>query len=115
MTPSVAAPAQIGDVYHDRYLVVKKLGWGHFSTVWLAKDMAFASKTGSGAEGVSGYHGSEYVALKIQKSASHYIDAAFDEIDLLSAVKKQVRFPETGSRKSDSFRVIALYNQRCLC
>jgi hypothetical protein len=24
----------IGDVYNARYRVVKKLGWGHFSTVW---------------------------------------------------------------------------------
>jgi hypothetical protein len=26
-------PVQIGDVYNKRYLVVQKLGWGHFSTV----------------------------------------------------------------------------------
>ena len=32
-------PVQIGDTYSDgRYVVVRKLGWGHFSTVWLAKD-----------------------------------------------------------------------------
>ena len=29
----------IGDKFNDRYLVVEKLGWGHFSTVWLAKDL----------------------------------------------------------------------------
>lgn len=29
-------PVRIGDVYgpNDRYVVVRKLGWGHFSTVW---------------------------------------------------------------------------------
>lgn len=32
-------PVHIGDSFSDgRYLVVRKLGWGHFSTVWLAKD-----------------------------------------------------------------------------
>lgn len=29
----------IGDKFNDRYVVVEKLGWGHFSTVWLAKDL----------------------------------------------------------------------------
>lgn len=45
---------RIGDVYHHgRYLVVKKLGWGHFSTVWLARDMSIAAPAddGGGEEG----------------------------------------------------------------
>lgn len=28
-----------GEIFVDRYQVVKKLGWGHFSTVWLCWDM----------------------------------------------------------------------------
>lgn len=28
----------ISDVYHGRYHVIRKLGWGHFSTVWLCQD-----------------------------------------------------------------------------
>lgn len=32
-------PVHIGDAFSDgRYIVVRKLGWGHFSTVWLARD-----------------------------------------------------------------------------
>lgn len=32
-------PVHVGDTFSDgRYLIVRKLGWGHFSTVWLAKD-----------------------------------------------------------------------------
>ena len=32
-------PVHIGDPFSDsRYIVVRKLGWGHFSTVWLARD-----------------------------------------------------------------------------
>lgn len=35
-------PVHIGDTFSDgRYIVVRKLGWGHFSTVWLAKDTKF--------------------------------------------------------------------------
>lgn len=29
----------VGDTFHDgRYVVEAKMGWGYFSTVWLAKD-----------------------------------------------------------------------------
>lgn len=32
-------PINIGDEFNSgRYLIVRKLGWGHFSTVWLARD-----------------------------------------------------------------------------
>jgi len=33
----------IGDELNDRYIVVRKLGWGHFSTVWLVKDKRYDS------------------------------------------------------------------------
>lgn len=32
-------PVVIGDVFDQRYRVVRKLGWGHFSTVWLCRDI----------------------------------------------------------------------------
>lgn len=39
-------PVKIGELYNTgRYVVVRKLGWGHFSTVWLVRD------TVSGREG----------------------------------------------------------------
>lgn len=31
-------PVKIGDRYNERYRIERKLGWGHFSTVWLASD-----------------------------------------------------------------------------
>lgn len=32
-------PVNIGDRFdNNRYIVLRKLGWGHFSTVWLALD-----------------------------------------------------------------------------
>ncbi|KDD75940.1 hypothetical protein H632_c427p3, partial [Helicosporidium sp. ATCC 50920] len=55
-----------------RYVVQRKLGWGHFSTVWAVED----STTGT----VS--------AMKVVKSAAHYTEAARDEVLLLSAITK---------------------------
>uniref|UniRef100_A0A7S3H2P1 non-specific serine/threonine protein kinase n=1 Tax=Spumella elongata TaxID=89044 RepID=A0A7S3H2P1_9STRA len=69
-------PVSIGDKYNSRYIVIEKLGWGHFSTVWRCYDL----KTSTAEK-------PEYVALKIQKSATHYREAAIDEIELLSCAK----------------------------
>ncbi len=66
----------VGDVFNDRYTIERKLGWGHFSTVWLASD----SK-------VPDNHPHKLVAIKVQKSAAHYTEAALDEISLLSELR----------------------------
>ncbi|CAI2382849.1 unnamed protein product [Moneuplotes crassus] len=63
-------PVHVGEVFKERYVVIQKLGWGHFSTVWLAKDKKYNT----------------YVALKVQKSAQHYIEAAYDEVQILDQV-----------------------------
>ncbi|TDL27667.1 kinase-like protein [Rickenella mellea] len=61
-------PVHIGDHFSDgRYIVVRKLGWGHFSTVWLARDTKM----------------NRHVALKVVKSAPRYTETALDEIKLL--------------------------------
>ena len=31
-------PVKIGDIFNGKYVVLQKLGWGHFSTVWLCAD-----------------------------------------------------------------------------
>lgn len=31
----------IREVIIDRYVIIEKVGWGHFSTVWLAKDFKY--------------------------------------------------------------------------
>ncbi|XP_014776641.1 SRSF protein kinase 2 isoform X4 [Octopus bimaculoides] len=64
-------PVKIGDLFHGRYHVVRKLGWGHFSTVWLCWDMV----------------AKRFVALKVVKSAQHYTETALDEIKLLKCVR----------------------------
>ena len=68
----------IGEVLINRYIIVQKLGWGHFSTVWLAKDIVYNT----------------FVALKIQRSASHYLEAAFDEVEILDQVSSYRMKPE---------------------
>ncbi|EHK22803.1 serine/threonine protein kinase, CMGC group [Trichoderma virens Gv29-8] len=64
-------PVQIGEKFKDgKYTVVRKLGWGHFSTVWLSRD------------NTNGKH----VALKVVRSATHYTETAVDEIKLLNKI-----------------------------
>ncbi|KAI3334536.1 kinase-like domain-containing protein [Ustulina deusta] len=64
-------PVQIGEKFKDgKYTVVRKLGWGHFSTVWLSRDNS------------NGKH----VALKVVRSASHYTETAIDEVKLLQKI-----------------------------
>ncbi|XP_023254786.1 SRSF protein kinase 3-like [Seriola lalandi dorsalis] len=62
---------EIGEIFVDRYQVVKKLGWGHFSTVWLCWDMEKR----------------RFVALKVVKSAQTFTETALDEIKLLKCVR----------------------------
>ncbi|TEB28286.1 kinase-like protein [Coprinellus micaceus] len=83
-------PVKIGDAFSEgRYTVVRKLGWGHFSTVWLARD---AKHT-------------RHVALKIVKSAPRYTETALDEIKLLqrlitSSTPPRPATPNTPSPQS---------------
>uniref|UniRef100_A0A8C4R8H5 non-specific serine/threonine protein kinase n=1 Tax=Eptatretus burgeri TaxID=7764 RepID=A0A8C4R8H5_EPTBU len=85
-------PVRIGDLFNNRYHVVRKLGWGHFSTVWLCWDM----------------QGKRFVALKVVKSAPHYTETAVDEIKLLKSVRDSD--PQDSNREKlvqliDDFKV----------
>ncbi|KAM6977767.1 SRSF protein kinase 1a [Aplochiton taeniatus] len=62
---------KIGDLLNGKYHVIRKLGWGHFSTVWLAWDIQVK----------------RFVAMKVVKSAEHYTETAVDEIKLLRSVR----------------------------
>lgn len=66
-------PVMISDVFHDRYYVLCKLGWGTFSTVWLCRDLI----------------GKRYVALKIVKSNNIDTKSAHNEIKRLRHVDKR--------------------------
>ncbi|KAF5400629.1 SRSF protein kinase 3 [Paragonimus heterotremus] len=85
-------PVKIGQVYNGRYHVVRKLGWGHFSTVWLCWDLNMK----------------RFVAMKVVKSALHYTETAIDEIKLLTCVRDSA--PDDPFRNKtvqllDDFRV----------
>jgi serine/threonine-protein kinase SRPK3 len=45
--------------------------------VWLARDLKYNT----------------YVALKVQKSASHYLEAAYDEVEILDVIAKNTENP----------------------
>lgn len=67
-------PVKIGETFNEgRYRILQKLGWGHFSTVWLGFD---AEKK-------------EHCAIKVQKSDTQYFNAAEDELKILRALKKK--------------------------
>ena len=85
-------PVHIGDLMHGHYKIISKLGWGHFSTVWLAKDTRTDSQ----------------VAIKIVKSESKYREAAMDEIKLLNDVIKRAT---DLSIPTTDWHVVQLLNQ----
>lgn len=60
-------PCHVGEILVNRYVLIQKLGWGHFSTVWLAKDFKYGN----------------YAAVKIMKSSPHYLEASYDEVIVL--------------------------------
>lgn len=78
-------PVLRGEVYysshHDgrQYIILRKLGWGHFSTVWLAKCV--------GDDACD-----EYVALKFVKLNKNYMEAAEDEIRLLKCLQDPLQY-----------------------
>lgn len=63
--------------YRRKYRLIQKLGWGHFSTVWLAKDLTVAYNDKN-----------KYIALKIVKASPSSSEAARDETDILIELAK---------------------------
>lgn len=94
-------PVKIGDLFNGRYHVVRKLGWGHFSTVWLCWDL----------------QKKRFVALKVVKSAPHYTETAIDEIKLLRCVRDSDPsdpYRETIVQLIDDFKISGVNGVRIL-
>ena len=60
----------LSEIIDNRYVILRKLGWGHFSTVWLALKL----------------QDKKLYALKIQKSANKYTESALEEEEILFTV-----------------------------
>ena len=73
-----------------RYVIIEKVGWGHFSTVWLAKDFKYNT----------------FVAIKIQKSAPHYLEAAYDEVEILQTVARHATSQEWHDSLKDYYKEV---------
>lgn len=71
-------------------------GWGHFSTVWLASDTTLPDK-----------HPHKLVALKIQKSAIQYTEAALDEITLLEQINEKYKLYADELKKTEAAEAAA--------
>ena len=85
-------PVRPGDTFKNgTYRALCRLGVGHFSTVWLCLDHSKTAPSGTSAPPRN-----RIVALKIQKSASDYKEAALDEITLLREVN---RFDKDGEAR----------------
>ncbi|XP_017050950.1 SRSF protein kinase 3-like isoform X2 [Drosophila ficusphila] len=70
-------PVAVGDIFKDRYHAIYKLGWGHFSIVWLCYDARME----------------RYCAIKVVKSGQHYMETARDEVRLLQAIAESAWHP----------------------
>ncbi|BCR93161.1 uncharacterized protein AKAW2_10207S [Aspergillus luchuensis] len=77
-------PVMVGDLLHDRYRIIDKLGYGGYSTVWLARDT----------------HMERYVAVKvgIANSLPH-------EIKILRALSAPASVPSSVRAGLDSIPV----------
>jgi len=71
-SPGGYCPVQLGEVFNERYRVIRKVGWGHFSTVWFCWDST----------------DQRFVALKIVKASENYTESAKDEIKILESFMK---------------------------
>nr|CAD2173165.1 unnamed protein product [Meloidogyne enterolobii] len=92
-------PVRLGELFNRRYLVLRKLGWGQFSTVWMCSDAGTTIET------------ERYVALKIVKSHRDFTEAAMDEIKLLKAVRETDPTDEGRQRVIqllDTFKIIGV-------
>jgi serine/threonine-protein kinase SRPK3 len=64
-------PVHLGEKLDSKYIVLKKLGWGHFSTVWLSFNI----------------EDRKLYALKVMRSNPRYEKVGFDEYELNQIIK----------------------------
>ncbi|KAK3681667.1 kinase-like domain-containing protein [Podospora appendiculata] len=75
--PGGLHPVYIGDVYNERYEVLRKIGWGQYSTVWMVKDR---TKEKGDVD--------EFKALKILSAQCYSSDTPIFEREILTHLRK---------------------------
>lgn len=83
---------KIGEIYNTRFEVLEKLGWGHFSTVWKCLDRQTRG----------------LVAMKVQRSAGRYTEAANDEIKLLECTVQAAEKESDAVGEHEAISVIRM-------
>ena len=83
-------PVSIGEVINNRYKIIKKLGWGVYSTAWLSYDYDDKNHP--------------HKVLKIQKAEETNHSSTQDEIDIVNKV--DVRY---GCRLLDNFTIDSIF------
>eukprot|EP00914_Ancora_sagittata_P001615 GHVO01003998.1.p1 GENE.GHVO01003998.1~~GHVO01003998.1.p1 ORF type:complete len:968 (+),score=198.28 GHVO01003998.1:2-2905(+) len=83
---------QAGEIYFGRYRIEAKLGWGHFSTVWLATDL-LANPL-------------KYVAVKFQRASRHYGEAAYDEMEILRTIRRRQDTPGWDTMTDEHLNIL---------
>ena len=97
-------PVHKGETYYStkypgrEYIILRKLGWGHFSTVWLAK-----SKNPTNSDKIQSNIEDSYVAIKFVKSNKNYMEAAEDEIKIMHALQDPINHAPYLSEKYSSY------------
>ncbi|KPA86841.1 putative protein kinase [Leptomonas pyrrhocoris] len=86
-----------GKIVHSRYVLIQKLGWGEFSTVWLAYDTKHAT-LGRGAK-------QAFVAVKVAKCRSSVQEATYYEVSLLRYIEARLPPHATVTNIIDCFDV----------
>lgn len=96
-------PVNAGDVLRNRYMMMHKLGWGEFSTVWLAFDR----------EATEVQH--TFVAIKIAKCHASVTESSKYEVNLLKYLRCSTRRGSPITQLLDSFEHRGLYgNHLCM-
>ncbi|KAK6457289.1 serine kinase [Scheffersomyces xylosifermentans] len=103
-------PVTKGEIYYSKnfpqreYIILRKLGWGHFSTVWLAKshynpNLVNISENSTALVDTSEY----YVAIKFVKSNKNYLEAAEDEIKILKTLSDPLTYGKHLSNRDKEY------------
>ena len=85
-------PGYIGEMLSNRYVLMRKIGQGRYSSMWLARDLKFDI----------------FVSIKIYKSSPAHNEIAFAEFKILKHIDRKSREKEWITRLSELKKKIGL-------